>query len=71
MKYVFYLTIACTVCVIALFIFPRNSKVKLTSTQYLMEVYDDGYYIESDQGFVGFVPFGNTALDSLMVDYNE
>ena len=36
-----------------------------------MEVYDDGYYIYCDQGFVGVVPLGNTALDSLMVDYNE
>lgn len=71
MKNVFYLTIACAACVIALFLFPRDNKVKLTSTQFLMEVHDDGYHIYCDEGDVGFIPFTNSALDSLMVDYFE
>jgi hypothetical protein len=65
----FCLTIITTIGVIALFLFPRDPKLK--STEYLMEVYDDGYYIYCDQGFVGVVPLGNTALDSLMIDYNQ
>jgi len=71
MKYLFYFSVIFILFITASLVFPRNAKHSLKSTQYLMEVHDNGYYIECDQGVVGFIPFGNTALDSLITDYNE
>ena len=32
---------------------------------------DKGYTISFDKEVVGFIPLGNTALDSLMIDLNQ
>jgi glucan phosphoethanolaminetransferase (alkaline phosphatase superfamily) len=39
--------------------------------EYQLIIYDEGYLIKDQYRKVGFVPAGNTALDSLLIDDNQ
>jgi hypothetical protein len=39
--------------------------------EYQMICTDEGYYISDDDRPVGFIPAGNSALDSIMIDDNQ
>ena len=40
-------------------------------SEYQLLIDDRGYYISDDSRPVGFIPLGNTALDSIMIDDNQ
>jgi len=39
--------------------------------EYQMICTDEGYYISDSDRPVGFIPLGNSALDSIMIDDNQ